>query len=106
MKKQNFVFFDTGSGDESGVLRVTEGVNLMAIQVSGESGYDLTVYGQTDMETDEWCAVGGISLSDFSKVSNITDNGIYYFPISAFHTMRMENDGTTGGVKVHGWLVD
>lgn len=106
MKKQNFVFFDTGSGDESKVLRVTEGVSVMAVQVSGTSGYDLAVKGQTDLETDDWAGIAGVAVGGLSKVTSITEDGIYYFPVLACHSVKMVNDGTTGAVKAHAWFLD
>ena len=104
MDLQNFLFLDeSDTGGVSNTLNCT-GAKQLTLSVEADAGasVNLEVQGSVDFESDEWFALGAISLVDYEPYEAIEDTGIYAFVIDGIGRVRVQNNGTAGNCVVFG----
>lgn len=81
--------------------------DTLTLDVNGDaSGIKMVVEGKTDINSEQWIIVSGINLSNYDLVSEITNNGLYLYPMSGLSSIRVKlNNILTGQVNAFGRIV-
>lgn len=70
---------------------IPSNVSLLKIEV-----LDGSVGVKAKFERDSpYQAIGGIKMYDFSKITNITGQGIYNFDINGYYSVQLEYNGNS-----------